>query len=42
MCAGAMVNARVARLIRRYDPKAGFWGTLGNLVQDSAAHHRWR
>src|SRR5437899_12705940 len=34
MCAGALVNARVERLILgAYDPKAGFCGSLGNLVQ---------
>ena len=41
MCAGALVNARVARLIfGAYDPKAGFCGTLGNLVQDPRLNHR--
>jgi tRNA(adenine34) deaminase len=41
MCAGALVNARVERLIfGAYDPKAGFCGTLGNLVQDSRLNHR--
>ena len=41
MCAGALVNARVAKLIfGAYDPKAGFCGTLGNLVQDPRLNHR--
>src|SRR5881275_759768 len=41
MCAGALVNARVGKLIfGAYDPKAGFCGTLGNLVQDPRLNHR--
>src|SRR5436305_12999980 len=41
MCAGALVNARVERLIfGAYDPKAGFCGTLGHLVQDPRLNHR--
>jgi tRNA(adenine34) deaminase len=41
MCAGALVNARVATLIfGAYDSKAGFCGTLGNLVQDPRLNHR--
>src|SRR5947208_16825734 len=41
MCAGALVNARVERLIfAAPDPKAGFCGTLGNLVQDPRLNHR--
>ena len=41
MCAGALVNARVEKLIfGAYDPKAGFCGTLGNLVQDPRLNHR--
>ena len=41
MCAGALVNARVAKLIfGASDPKAGFCGTLGNLVQDVRLNHR--
>ncbi|MEA2491202.1 MAG: tRNA(adenine34) deaminase [Acidobacteriota bacterium] len=41
MCAGALVNARVARLIfAASDPKAGFCGSLGNLVQDVRLNHR--
>ena len=41
MCAGALVNARVARLIyAASDPKAGFCGSLGNLVEDTRLNHR--
>ena len=41
MCAGALVNARVGRLIfGAFDPKAGFCGSLGNLVQDARLNHR--
>src|SRR5881394_1801277 len=41
MCAGALVNARVERLVfGAYDPKSGFCGTLGNLVQDGRLNHR--
>jgi len=41
MCAGALVNARVERLIfATFDPKAGFCGSLGNLVQDPRLNHR--
>jgi tRNA(adenine34) deaminase len=41
MCAGALVNARVDRLIfAAHDPKAGFCGSLGNLVQDPRLNHR--
>src|SRR6185503_11633949 len=41
MCAGALVNARVGTLVfGAYDPKAGFCGTLGNLVQDPRLNHR--
>src|SRR5687767_13803502 len=41
MCAGALVNARVERLIfGALDPKAGFCGSLGNLVQDPRLNHR--
>jgi tRNA(adenine34) deaminase len=41
MCAGALVNARVARLVyAARDPKAGFCGSLGNLVEDSRLNHR--
>ena len=41
MCAGALVNSRVRRLVfGTEDPKAGFCGTLGNLVQDPRLNHR--
>ena len=41
MCAGALVNARVERLVYAApDPKAGFCGSLGNLVQDARLNHR--
>ncbi|MDQ3283155.1 MAG: nucleoside deaminase [Acidobacteriota bacterium] len=41
MCAGALVNARVERLVfAAYDSKAGFCGSLGNLVQDARLNHR--
>ena len=41
MCAGAIVNARIPRLVYgAADPKAGFCGSLGNLVQDPRLNHR--
>jgi tRNA(adenine34) deaminase len=41
MCAGALVNARVERLVfGAPDPKAGYCGSLGNLVQDPRLNHR--
>ncbi len=41
MCAGALVNSRIERLVYgAADPKAGFCGTLGNLVQDPRLNHR--
>ncbi len=41
MCAGALVNARVSKLLfAAFDPKAGFCGSLGNLVQDARLNHR--
>jgi len=41
MCAGALVNARVERLVYgAADPKAGFCGTLGDLVRDPRLNHR--
>ena len=41
MCTNALVNARVAKLVfAAYDPKAGFCGSLGNLVQDARLNHR--
>ncbi len=41
MCAGALVLARVARLVfGTPDPKAGFVGSLGDLVRDPRLNHR--
>ena len=41
MCAGAMVLARVNRLVfGAADPKAGFAGSLGDLVRDARLNHR--
>ena len=41
MCAGALVNARVDRLVfGAFDPKAGWCGSLGSLVQDPRLNHR--
>lgn len=41
MCAGAVVLSRVDRLVfGAADPKAGFAGSLGNLVQDARLNHR--
>jgi tRNA(adenine34) deaminase len=41
MCAGAIVLARVDRVVfAAADPKAGFAGSLGNLVQDERLNHR--
>ena len=41
MCAGALVNSRVDRLVfAARDPKAGYCGSLGNLVQDERLNHR--
>ena len=41
MCAGAIVLARVERVVfGAADPKAGFAGSLGNLVQDARLNHR--
>jgi tRNA(adenine34) deaminase len=41
MCAGAMVNARLRRLVfGATDPKGGFCGTLGDLVRDPRLNHR--
>jgi tRNA(adenine34) deaminase len=40
MCAGAIVLSRVARVVfGAVDPKAGFAGSLGNLVQDPRLNH---
>jgi tRNA(adenine34) deaminase len=41
MCAGAMVLARIERLVfGAADPKAGFAGSLGDLVRDPRLNHR--
>jgi tRNA(adenine34) deaminase len=41
MCAGALVQARIARLVYgASDPKAGAAGSLMNLVQDERLNHR--
>ena len=41
MCAGAMVLARVPRVVyAAADPKAGMAGSLGNLLQDARLNHR--
>ena len=41
MCAGALVNARVDRLVFAVpDPKAGATGTLFDLVRDPRLNHR--
>ena len=40
MCAGAMVLARVDRVVfGAADPKAGFAGSLGNVVRDPRLNH---
>jgi tRNA(adenine34) deaminase len=41
MCAGATVLARIDRLVvGAPDPKAGFAGSLGDLVRDPRLNHR--
>jgi tRNA(adenine34) deaminase len=41
MCAGAIVLARVPRLVYgAADPKAGFAGSLGDLLRDARLNHR--
>jgi tRNA(adenine34) deaminase len=41
MCAGGLVLARVERLVfGTADPKAGFAGSLGDLVRDPRLNHR--
>jgi tRNA(adenine34) deaminase len=41
MCAGAVVNARIGRLVYgATDPKAGAAGSLMNLVADPRLNHR--
>jgi tRNA(adenine34) deaminase len=41
MCAGALVLARVGRLVYgAVDPKGGYAGSLANVVQDERLNHR--
>ncbi len=41
MCAGAAVNARVARVVFGCaDPKAGYCGSLGDIPRDARLNHR--
>ncbi len=41
MCAGAIVLARIDRVVfGAADPKAGFAGSLGNLLRDERLNHR--
>jgi len=41
MCAGALVNARLDRLVfGSTDPKAGACGSLYNIVEDNRLNHR--
>jgi len=41
MCAGAIVLARLDRVVfGASDPKAGFVGSLGNLVRDERLNHQ--
>ena len=41
MCAGAIVNARVGRLVfGAWDPKAGACGSLMRLTEDERLNHR--
>jgi len=41
MCAGAVVLARLDRVVfGAADPKAGFAGSLGNLLEDPRLNHR--
>jgi tRNA(adenine34) deaminase len=41
MCAGAMVLARVQRVVfAAFDPKAGMCGSLGCIAQDPRLNHR--
>ena len=41
MCAGAAVNARIARIVFGCaDPKAGYCGTLGDIPRDPRLNHR--
>ena len=41
MCAGALVASRIERLVfGALDSKAGYCGSLGNVVQDPRLNHR--
>jgi tRNA(adenine34) deaminase len=41
MCAGAIVLARLPRVVfGATDPKAGFVGSLGDLLRDPRLNHR--
>jgi tRNA(adenine34) deaminase len=41
MCAGALVNSRIERLVfGAADPKAGYCGSLGDIVRDPRLNHR--
>jgi tRNA(adenine34) deaminase len=41
MCAGAAVNARLARIVYGCaDPKAGYCGSLGDIPRDPRLNHR--
>jgi len=41
MCAGAIVLSRIDRVVfGARDPKAGFGGSVGNLLQDERLNHR--
>jgi tRNA(adenine34) deaminase len=41
MCAGALVNSRVDRLVfGAFDPKAGYCGSLGDIPRDPRLNHR--
>ena len=41
MCAGALVNSRVERLVYgAADPKAGYCGSLGDIPRDPRLNHR--
>ena len=42
MCAGTMVQARVARCVYGcVDPKAGYMGSLADLSNDARLNHRF-
>ncbi|MEO8504201.1 MAG: tRNA adenosine(34) deaminase TadA [Acidobacteriota bacterium] len=41
MCAGALVNSRVSRLVYgAADPKSGYCGSLGDIARDGRLNHR--